>query len=50
MSIGDCVCSNVVRTMIGKIVLLLYGNNAIVEVNNKEIFVDLNFWHKVIVK
>lgn len=47
MNIGDCVCSNIAHTMIGKIIKLLNGNNAIVEVSNKEILVDLNYWHKV---
>lgn len=46
MSVGDCVCSNIVHTMIGKIVRLLNDNNAIVKVSNKEILVDLNYWHK----
>ena len=47
MSIGDCVCSNIVHTMIGKIGKLLNSNNAIVVIGNKEILVDLNYWHKV---
>ncbi len=47
MNIGDCVCSNISHTMIGKIIKLLNSNNAIVEVSNKEILVDLRYWHKV---
>ena len=47
MKIGDCVCSNVSNTMIGKIIKLLDNNNVIAEVSNKEILVDLRFWHKV---
>ena len=47
MNIGDCVCSNVSPTMIGKIIKLLNSNDAIVEVSNKEVLVDLSFWHKV---
>ena len=47
MNVGNCVCSNVTHTMIGKIVALLNDNNAIVKVSNKEILVDLNYWHKV---
>ena len=47
MNIGDCVCSNVVPTMIGTIIKLLDADNAIVKVNNSEILVDLNYWHKV---
>ena len=46
MNIGDCVCSNIVPTMIGKIVRLLNNNNAIVVIGNREILVDLKFWHK----
>lgn len=47
MNVGDCVCSNISHTMIGKIIKLLNGNNAIVKVSNKEILVDLDYWHKV---
>ena len=47
MSIGDCVCSNIVHNMIGKIVKLLNNNNAIVVISNREILVDLDYWHKV---
>lgn len=47
MSVGDCVCSNIVHTMIGKIVGLVNNDNAIVTINNREILVDLNYWHKV---
>lgn len=48
MHIGDCVCSNVSPTMIGKIVKVLNSNDAIVEVSNTEIVADLRYWHKVI--
>lgn len=46
MSVGDCVCSNIVHTMIGKIIRLLKNDNAIVVISNREILVDLKFWHK----
>ena len=46
MDVGDCVCSNIVHTMIGKIIRLVNNNNAIVAIGNREIFVDLNYWHK----
>lgn len=48
MKTGDCVCSNISPTMIGKIVKVLNSNDAIVEVGNNEILADLRYWHKVI--
>jgi hypothetical protein len=36
MGIGDCVCSNIIHTMIGKIVRLLNNDNAIVAIGNRE--------------
>lgn len=47
MKIGDSVYSIVARNMVGKIVRLLDNNNAIVMVDDKEILVDLNYWHKL---
>ena len=47
MNIGDCVRSNIVNIMIGEIVKLLDDNHAIVLMKNKEVYIDLNYWHKV---
>lgn len=47
MSVGDYVCSNIVHTMIGKVVRLVNNDNAIVAMSDREILVDLKFWHKV---
>ena len=43
---GDCVASNITN-MIGHIVKLLNDNDAVVSVDDKEIIVNLNYWHKV---
>lgn len=45
--VGDYVCSNIVHTMIGKIIRLVNNDSAIVIMGNREILVDLNYWHKV---
>lgn len=47
MSVGDSVCSNIIHTMIGKVIRLVNNDNAIVTIDNREILVDLNYWHKV---
>ena len=47
INIGDCVQSNIVPTMIGKIVKIVNENVAIVMIKNREIIIDLDCWHKV---
>lgn len=47
MNIGDSVYSIVARTMVGKIARLLNNNDAIVMIDDKEILVDLNYWHTI---
>lgn len=47
MNVGDCVQSNIVPTMIGKIVKIINENVAIVMIKNREIIISLDCWHKV---
>ena len=46
MNVGDSVCSNIARNMIGRIVKIM-NNAAIILVDGKEIYADLNYWHKI---
>ena len=47
MNIGDCVCSNIVNTIIGHIAKILPNDYAIVMVGEQEILAKLEYWHKV---
>lgn len=47
MNIGDCVCSNIVNTIIGRITKMLPNDYAIVVVGKTEILAKLEYWHKV---